>query len=91
MKLRALLRAEQKEELTLLDLLKKKLGRQNYTFVKGPDCRLWVWENPAEGWRVYANNQHGLSFEILVPGKDPTEEKAWAAWNAYRKALGHPV
>lgn len=89
MELRAWLDTQKGPGVSLLDLFKLKLGRQTTTFVKGPECRLWIWENTPGYWRLYTNNQVGVDFEVIGPGAK--EEDAWAAWNAFRKALGYPV
>ena len=52
---------------------KKKLGRQNYTCTIF--CRHWVWER--NNWRMYVNNEQGISIEV---DESLTGDQAKMAW-----------
>ena len=78
----SLLRAKREEKgLDLVGIHKTILGRQTRTFTG--EFRHWVWETPK--WTVYVSNFKGVSFEVP---EDATLKTAWAAWWAYRKAMG---
>lgn len=78
----ALLRVKRQEKsLDLVGVHKATLGRQTRTFTG--EFRHWVWETPE--WTIYVSNFKGVSFEVP---EGVSVKAAWAAWWAYRKAMG---
>lgn len=55
---------------------KSRLGRQTYCMVTYR--RYWVWEYST--WRIYVNNEAGISFEVLP---DLSLEDTLQAWSEY--------
>jgi len=49
---------------TSVEYAKRLLGKQDYC--KTYLCKCWVWEDVAQGWRLYASRR-GLQLEVLVP------------------------
>ncbi len=63
---------------------KEKLGPQAWTLVT--DQKLWVWERPNEGWRVFVG-KGGSHFEVYT-NPEPTIDSIWKSWEAYKRAIG---
>lgn len=69
---------------------KRLLGKQDYC--KTYLCKCWVWEDVAQGWRLYASRR-GLQLEVLLPdGFDWNDEgnlsRATAAFDAFLTRWG---
>jgi len=79
----AFMRAPHDAELSCVDWVKSKLGRQDYTKVTGHEYRYWIWER--EHWRLFVNNTRGMCFEVEV---GLTPQQAYDQWNSFRRLLG---
>ena len=66
--------------------LKKYLGKQDYTW-NGSCRRKWVWESKTQLWRVYADNDEGVSFEVKA---NFTHAEALEAWADFSKRIQLP-
>jgi hypothetical protein len=61
---------------------KRRLGKQDFCW-QGSGHRFWIWQR--NNWIVFANNDHGASFEVLTT---LSVEDAIESFRDYQRAVG---